>query len=515
MSYDQELEEQNETSRASTQDEIDDSRKLISNFWVEEYRDDQNKRKFVRHGKDASSIWKNLRDAIGPTIRRVGHRVFVIADEQIRYLKKSSEMFGWCLSQGVTFDWGNGSDMISKEEFFLYLQNTADRYDFATHLPHYPSAENFFYTRSLEPKSTGRLEELLEFFSPATSYDRDLIKAALITPFWGEYFGNRPAFLVDGMDVPDDNKKGIGKSTITEVLQILCGDYIDLSSKMDGEEIKKRVLTSGDNRIIRFDNIKTNKLSSGAIESFITASKISGHLMYLGHCSIPNLFGYYLTFNDASLSKDMAQRCVVIKVKRPVYDSYWLVKLHTLINNHRDEILQDIGHYLTKETEDVTPITRFPIWERAVLAKCTDDLKAIQVMIKTAQNVVDDEDNLRDDIRDIVYERLCELLKNIDPAKTSLGINRRVVVQWCSGLFPKGATYRSVLKNIERNLPHAFLPNFKTYSGAQYFIWSHARYEASLSGEKSQHEPTGCHRVEIDGLNHRTFDWKFLNLVNQ
>lgn len=524
MSYDQELEERKETARELTQDEVeqqaddnqpDEPKRLISNFWVDYYLDDNGKRKMVKYGKPASAIWSDLCDAIGPVVRRVGPRLFVLQDDRIKYLMKTDDFFGWCPTQGITFDWGSGSDMLPKSEFFAYISNAADNYDFASVLPHFPPVANFHYVNHFEPKETGRLKELVSFFNPATDHDRDLITAAICTPFWGQHFGQRPAFLIDGVEGSEESKRGIGKSTLTEVLDRLCGGLIDLSSKGDGEEMKKRLLTAGDMRLIRFDNIKTNNLSHEALESFITAGKISGHLMYKGQCSIPNLFGYYLTFNDASMSKDMAQRCVVIRLKRPTYEPYWLTNLNNLIDTYRNEIIQDIGHTLTTSVDTIEAKTRFPLWEMHVLSKCTKDLAGLQATIKREQSVVDDEDLMKEEIRDLIFEKLCNLLKNIDPSKTTLGINRRVIIDWCVELFPKGASRRSVSKNFERCRPYAFLPNSKTYLGAQYLIWSHSRYEASLGGSNSPHEPSSCHRIEIDGLNHRTFEWNFKKVTHQ
>ena len=49
----------------------------------------------------------------------------------------------------------------------------------------------------------------------------------------------------------------------------------------------------------------------------ITTDIISGKRLYMGEGRRPNTITHVITLNGASLSKDLAQRCIPIKLARP------------------------------------------------------------------------------------------------------------------------------------------------------------------------------------------------------
>ena len=80
----------------------------------------------------------------------------------------------------------------------------------------------FYYGKKYEPKSgTPVLDQFISLWNPATDYDRDLIKAALSTPFWGGKAGRRPAIIIEA-DGEDDGR-GVGKTELADSLHTLAG----------------------------------------------------------------------------------------------------------------------------------------------------------------------------------------------------------------------------------------------------------------------------------------------------
>ena len=56
----------------------------------------------------------------------------------------------------------------------------------------------------------------------------------------------------------------------------------------------------------------------------------------------PNHLTWILTINAAAVSKDIAERVVVIKVARPDFDPGWQQNAIRFVEDHRWEILSDI-----------------------------------------------------------------------------------------------------------------------------------------------------------------------------
>ena len=66
-------------------------------------------------------------------------------------------------------------------------------------------------------------------------------------------------------------------------------------------------------RVVLLDNVKSHRFSWAELEAFITSPVISGHEMYRGEGQRPNTTTVAITVNGASLSKDLAQRAIVVR----------------------------------------------------------------------------------------------------------------------------------------------------------------------------------------------------------
>lgn len=431
---------------------------------------------------DISAIWRELEKACEGRLKRIGSLPFFVQPSgEIRIFGSTNELFGFFFSRGMNIRWSDRTNgAITKSEFLCYIGTVAEAYDLITALPHYPPIKEIFCSRTIAPAKTDKLDGLINMFNFATDVDRQLLKAMFMTPFWGGAGGTRPAFLIDGLVNDAMGNRGIGKTSITDALVHLCGDCVDISNKTDGEDIRKRLLTCGDVRIVRMDNIKSSTMSNDVIESLITAKKMSGHKLYTGHKSVPNWFTYVMTFNDAMLSRDMAQRTVIIRLKRPTYSASWYTDICEYIDRHREALIADIGYELTRKSDSKSSVTRFPVWERDVLSKACTDMKAVLAQIAEEQANSDSDSQLSEEIRDVLISRISKLYRYkefthekvyFDPYKNDIAISRAVVYGWVAPLFGKDATRQYVSKRFESARPSEIYKDAKIYLGDRYLLW--------------------------------------------
>src|SRR5262249_20169306 len=143
-------------------------------------------------------------------------------------------------------------------------------------------------------------------------------------------------------------------------------------------------------RVLLIDNIKTLKFSWDALESLITAEVISGRQLYVGEGRLPNCFTVCLTLNGATLSKDMAQRTVIVKLGRPAYRATWREETSAYVEAHRWAILGDLVAALKAPAGPLARYSRWGSWEALVLARLPEPADA-QRVIAERQDAVDED----------------------------------------------------------------------------------------------------------------------------
>lgn len=367
---------------------------------------------------------------LGDWPKRVGPRIFVRGeDDRPQYLDSPAQFFA-LVDRTAQVDWGKGERCISQERYFEHLRMTVPRFDAIEVLPHWPAVPGIYYLHRALPKPTGKhLAGLLHYFRPATELDRSLIQAYILTLFWGGPPGQRPAFLVQGPEHDGQQGRGTGKSTLIDIpAEELAGGYLDVEPTDTMASIKTRLL-SGEaihQRVGRLDNLKMLRLSWGDLEKLITSPVISGHAMYQGEGRRPNLLVWGITLNGANLSKDMAQRCIPIRVARPRYSRHWEALVRGYCAEHRWEIAADALQLLQAEPGDFEAATRWPRWEADVLAK-VDDFQKCQALIVERQGSIDDDNQEKA----LVVEHFRERIKpRRDPDTSVVFIPSRVAARW-------------------------------------------------------------------------------------
>jgi hypothetical protein len=374
---------------------------LLANYAEREVKGDDGKAKTVRYGRTPAEVWGALSRLTGGWPRRVGGLLFAADGYKPRWLARTEDLFAWigsCLAEPVR--WAAGEDMVSQAVFHAYLRQTAECHEAVEMLPHYPPLRGHYY---LHPEPAGgdgsTLNELLGRFCPATPTDFDLIHAAFLTPFWGGPAGARPAFLIES-DGDDEGGRGTGKTTLAKAVAHLAGGHFDARPTEDYGRLVGRLLTPNalTRRVALLDNVKTLRFSWADLEGLITSDTINGHRLYAGDASRPNHLTWFLTLNHASLSKDLAQRCVIIHVKRPRYDAEWWAETEKFMDDNRWALVGDILAQLGGPKKELGKYSRWAAWEKGVLAR-VDDPAACQALIVERQAAVDGDQEEADTVR--------------------------------------------------------------------------------------------------------------------
>jgi hypothetical protein len=370
-----------------------------------------------------------------------------------------ASFFGWLRAHQFAIDWMQKSWLVTKAEFVRYLLTTRPSFTAVLDLPHEPPLEGVYYTAEPKPAAyTGRLDELVNMWTPATEDDRAFVKAAFITPVWGGSPGRRPGIFVenDGLD----NGRGIGKSTLIYTIGKLCDGFIDCEISDSVTNIKERMLSGiGNKRIVTFDNVKTCKFSSGDIEKLITAPEISAHKMFVGERTVPNHFTYCFSMNEPSLSADLAQRALRIRLARAPWGGSWLEKIDHLVEKCRDDILGDIIWILRQ-----SPVAfsgdknmRFADWQRGVLSKI-NPTHEIVTTINGRQAAVDADAEDAEEIEEI-FEMNIRRYKNpygmhasedADPDRSHYWVSRAVAAEWVIKHFGGRMNFKQAHEKIRR-----------------------------------------------------------------
>lgn len=351
------------------------------------------KKEFVayRIQKIAELIWRHS----DGWPRRVGDLLFVDIEGEIRFLHTDPELFAYLCSvapvKWKTAGMGMNASYVTKSEIAAHLRFASRKYAQVEALPHEPSVEGFFYgwRAPKDYKADGHhFEKLLSFFDNfTTNDDEDLIKAMFMTPAWGGLPGSRPAFCVMAV------QQGSGKSILTATVGQLYGGEIEAELGRDREEkIVTRLLSEGamTKRVIRIDNAKT-AVNSALIEGLITTQEISGHRLFSGEATRPNMLTWLVNGNNLRLSRDLANRSFIISLNVPKPRPGWDEELSGFVNDNRDKILADIVAELKRPPYKMDAKDRWQAWCDGVLSRCSEDPAGVVRFNQTRRDEYDDD----------------------------------------------------------------------------------------------------------------------------
>ncbi|QEG35159.1 bifunctional DNA primase/polymerase [Bythopirellula goksoeyrii] len=406
--------------------------------------DGKKKTKTVLVPKSMTDIIADIYRHRGNWPRRVDNSLFVDDEHGLSWFDRRTTpaVFGW-MRRNHSVDWKKGGKYVTQPELTAEIERTATKYEAIELFPHEPPIHGIYY-RGTPPKlgDGSHLKWLLDRFRPETTIDYDLIKAAFMTAMWGGPAGCRPAFVITS-----DWGRGVGKSTVAQLIGQLFGGHIDVSAGEDISKLKTRFLTpeARTKRIAQIDNIKTMKLSWAELESLITATTISGHQLYVGEGQRPNVLTWFLTLNGVSLATDMAQRSVIIKVVKGENSGTWLEETRTYIDKHRDKIIGDIIAALRDEPFPLAEYSRWATWEEHVLTRLPEPGDAQRVILERQG-----EANCEMDEAEIVEGYFADQLDRLGygPDSAQVRIPVAIVARW----YCKATNERAKTPQISKHL---------------------------------------------------------------
>jgi hypothetical protein len=374
-----------------------------------------------------SAIAECAASVVGNWPKQVGGIMFTHqgGSQHVDFIGSPSDLFGFYHSRGKV-NWRNtDTDKLTKSEFFSYMKTNAPVVGSLEQYPHFPRHEDAYYLGEPPPAGDGsHLRDLLDQFNPASPEDWDLMYACVLTLFWGGPAGAKPSFLFTSVD-----GRGAGKTTTAQMLASLVGGAFRFSKNEPIETINKRLLTSDalTTRVCLVDNVKASRFSWVDFEALVTADTISGHKMYVGDSTRPNRFTWFLTLNGPALGTDIAQRSIVIELKKPKkYASTWLEDTARYIEEHRSRIIGDVRAALEQPPVKFEIKTRWGAWAAQVIGR-TYAPEGVQFAILERQAKYDVEVEECADIESGVSERLAWL--GYDPEVDSVFIPSSVLAK--------------------------------------------------------------------------------------
>lgn len=403
--------------------------------------------------------------------------LFTHEGEDLKFFRKADDFFGWLWSQGLTVHWANIDGSISQAQFFAGIKSLSQGktdvqiYRDVMKLPHEPRIEGVYYCEGkIDPQPTGYFDELLSLFAPAAPEDHTLIRAMFLTAFWGGPPGKRPMFVVEGDDSVEGGR-GSGKTTLAQTLIKLTGEAA-VSCQLDQkstDELATRLLSTEAKtaRVILLDNIKDSRISSQKIEELLTAEMISGRKLYEGDGRRPNYFTWIMTVNSPSLSKDLAQRSVSIKLKHPQYSSGWEARRTELLTNYHREIVSQILWELSQPVdhqrgEELSSLFRWPDWISQVLLRAGGDPSAAIATILERRDGHDDDASAGAVYAEAIRERIAQAksqhLSRVQPYL----IRAKTIAMW---LIESGCLGSSNLIKVIRDLRFLNVPGLRIVPG--------------------------------------------------
>jgi len=379
---------------------------------------------------------------------------------KIQYLTSASALFGWAGDySGTPIAWAKTAGCHSKEEVFNELQRTAEAYESAEQYPHEPRCPTVYYAckdqEQWVSQRPGCLWELLARFSPAEPVDQALMLAFMLTLVWGGPGGARPMFVITS-----DSGRGAGKTTFVSLLTSLFGGAMAVSSQADDDIIKQRLLSpeGRSKRVMLLDNCKSHRLSWAEFEALITSERISGKELYVGESSRANRITYCITINGPSLSTDLAQRAITIKLGKPDHDPNWFCDTAQFIQQHRISIIAELMEMLRQPGISIDTYSRWGHWEREVLCKIPD-AGMCQMAIKARQLELDAEADESGLIHEFFEDQLRRNQMRVDYDR--IFIPSRCAASWLDMALKKKHETATATKFIQQKINEGRLPRME------------------------------------------------------
>jgi hypothetical protein len=396
---------------------IGDARR-VSNYKTVVYENGEGEEKVKRLYLSPDKIVADLHAATGGWPKVVGDQLFVprAAGRRVetkealsnkmgdlyRVLDKSQDFSAW-LGMATKCEWTTSAvfleddnesppvSPVTKADLMLPCTFYSERFEGAEVLPHWPMRQNTFYhikPTDLEPSDGSALRDFLDMLNYDSDIDRSILEASLMTMMWGGPPGARPGILIQSA-----YGVGSGKTATANAIADVFGGAFSLSADTPWEGNIKRLLSGNAalKRVILLDNLK-GLLNNADIEAAITSPILNGHRMYVGDAQRVNTMTWIITANTPSVSRDLADRCLVVHIGSPKRGSNFQTVVDKFLAARREALLSDIIARLNEQDrttfDEHSPFLRYCEWQRAVLSKFDNAEDIVRTIIER-QEVAD------------------------------------------------------------------------------------------------------------------------------
>jgi hypothetical protein len=411
-----------------------------------------------------SDVAVDLIDKAKDWPRRVGSTLFVAQqhpneDESLRYLSSASELFSW-IQERLIVQWfkadclntvaGVFGTPITKEDLYIYLCNHAKEYASVESWPHHtPFPSTYYLDRKLPDPDPKLLDELGEHLNWQTPLDRDL-------------------------------SYGVGKTETAKLFCSLWGGSVELNDNDSWDKIQKALMNDDQigRRCILIDNIKTH-LSHSGLESLITTSEASGHVMYVGYRKVPNYFTIYLTANTPRLSRDLVDRAVMAQIGPHSHASHWKDWAVSFIKHKQKTFIATCLARIREGPKSKIPpglLDRWSLWQREVLATFPNgpDLAAHYIALRGRY----DEESQMAVTLATVFRSIIQTKGFPDPDTVQLRLPKMEVADALkeNGIFQ---VRLSPLQIEKRVVPYLTMPPLRPVkdAGDGEWVWTGVKYQ--------------------------------------
>jgi len=381
---------------------------------------------------------------------------------RIFYIHKQSTLFSWIMRKSKNMvDWRQGSEFVTKEEFFEGLLAEAIRYEAISSVPDWPRRSDVYYSYGeLPPPSPDHkvFEDLVKFFCPANEGYGAFLRAFLAAPLFYKYGVPRPAWIIDSEDGP-----GTGKTKLVFLVgHLYQNPPIEVTThdlKYNTADLVTRLVsgTGRHARVFLLDNV-IGDFKSAEYAGLVTRADITGKAPYgRGEEIRPNNLTYVITSNSANVDNDTVIRSFYIYVRRPVDCGGWLERVMAYINAFRMQIFADIIDMLEKHEASggyaVSPVTRFSEFECRILQPMCGSFSSYADAVKLLGESRS-ESNIEEDhaqqIEDTIRAELAEL--SVNPERHSAFIHSSVLKDWLAGMDDEfqGAAPIQIIRNLAK-----------------------------------------------------------------
>ena len=202
--------------------------------------------------------------------------------------------------------------------------------------------------------------------------------------------------------------------------------------------------------------------------------------MYVGEATRPNTLTWYITLNGASLSTDMAQRSVIIKVKKPKRSATWEEDTTRFVDGHRDELIADCIVILKGDIFPLDQFTRWASWEKYILQRMPEPADA-QTVIVERQGIADAESDAAELLEEYFGDQLSRL--HYSPDRDQVFVPSGVATDWynrCLNEKQKTVSVgRLLYQMIDEGGVTRLKPNKARSLGGRGFIWMGPNWDAN------------------------------------